>query len=156
MSVALAQPLTAVSTTQKHEMGLCVEQVVTHAGKRYKNKYRYCVAGGAITAGVYCQYNGDTPFEVVVGLTATTSNKLGCGVAMATLAAGEFGWFLVEGVETLGTYAVAALSDLRADHTTGALTAETAAQNDGNVGIVTIDDVAILFPPGQIGFAADA
>lgn len=156
MSRALAQSLGAVSTSAKHEIGHVIEQFITHAGKRYLNKYRYCKAGEAITAGVYCEMDGTTPWEVVEGLTSTRANQLGVGVAQAELADGEYGWFLTEGVETQGTYAVASLSDLRANATTGAMTAETHAQNALNVGIVTIDDVAILHPPGQIGFASDA
>jgi len=153
----LAHPLTEVSTTQKHELGMKVWQTVTHSGKKYRNVYQYVVAGGAITGGVYTMFNGDTPFEVVVGATAITLNILGAGVAMATLASGEFGWILTEGVVTTGSLTTTNISYLLANVTTGALTAPgntTEALNA--VGMVTVDDVTILFPPGQAGRAADA
>jgi hypothetical protein len=154
--IALFQPLDGVSATAKGPLGILVPHDITHLGKRYRNWYRYVVAGGTITRGRYCEYNGDTPFEVVNTNTAGRGNLLGCGIAQATAASGEYFWAMEQGVDAINTYSVSALSGLQAAAADGTMAAATISTNEQlNVGIVTIDDVAILWGPGRAGFYPD-
>lgn len=151
--IIMGQGLTTASTDQRAPLGTKVWRDVTHSGKKYRNCYQYVVAGEALTAGRYCEFNGDTPYEVDNDLTSTQQNICGAGMAMAAATAGQHIWVLVEGVDTINTWSAGAFQSIQANATTGALTGSAFADADRNVGFVTVDNVAILAPPAAAGFA---
>jgi hypothetical protein len=146
--------LLSAHTSPMHGLG---EEALVKNSLGTMSRYVYAKAGAAITAGVYCQYNGDSPWEVVKGLTGSNETLHAFGVAMATLATGEYGWFLVEGELVQADVGLALTtttwSVLDADATTGALTsAGNTTQASNTVGMVTVDDRVFINTKGMTGW----
>lgn len=152
-SAVAGQALTTATADRRARLG---ERRTIENSNGTTSVYRYGVAGGTIAQYTYCQLNGDTPFEAVVGLGAH-ENIQGYGVAMSAMTAGQYGWFLEEGELVGPSLTATAWEMLLANVTTGVLSA-AGNQTDADkvVGMVTVDDRIVVVVPGAIGFPSDA
>lgn len=85
-----SQPIADASTTQKHALGL----IVTASDPTYgSGEFQYVKAAAAIRIRDWCSIVYD-----VNTATPLVANAIGpCGVAMAALASGEYGWLQITG-----------------------------------------------------------
>ena len=120
----------------------------------------YAKAGTTITAGtVYLlSYDEDGREAIAVGTSAT---NLMAGVAETSLAAGEYGWFIVEGEVEITTPSIATTAGHAAKFTasTGAIADTGAAYSGGadEFGVFTSTDSAdtshsVYMIPREISF----
>ena len=147
---AMPQALDVASSTAMVPLGTRMSRVHVVAGHPLVANYVYCVSGAATTSGDYLSYNTDTPYEVQDGYTATTMKSMAAGIGMvATTAAGQYFWVLESGVWK--DSALTTTGNMRAAAATGTTTSASAGDDATNIGIVTGDDVAILWDPGRSG-----
>jgi hypothetical protein len=141
-------------------LGIIVSQTSTISGNTYESYYKYVIAGEAITIGRWCNETFDIPYEIEMGYDAVSAalntGQSGGGIAMTAFADATYGWVLVEGVWVDASTHVTrsnagTVEHLQAVAATGVLSDAAISDNAGNVGIYTIDDIAIVFPMGSRG-----